>query len=142
MTQGTWKLVSPVILIQQLLESAGQVCHGPVILKRTKLSQKHLTIDITLTVSCARNSDTGQIMVASPIPSLDKPSSPSTSSKTSNQNTSRHFLRIYRGKDGWIINFVDMVTLLASLGVNAGSSDGEMILLSFEKPSLTIHKEA
>src|SRR5258707_13568040 len=100
MTQGTWKLVSPVILIQQLLILAGQVCHGPVILKKTKLSQKHLTIDITLTVSCARNSDTGQIMVASPLPSPVNPSSPSTSSKISSQSISRPSLPICRGKNG------------------------------------------
>src|SRR6266404_286832 len=130
MTQPISKLVSPVTLIQQLLDSAGQVCHGPVILKKTKLSQKHLTIDITLTVSCARNSDTGQIMVASPLPSPAKPNSPSTSSKISSQNTSRPSLVIYRGKNQWIADSEDMDTLLRSLDVSAGFSEGGTIHLS------------
>src|SRR5258706_5256241 len=142
MTQLTSKLVSPVTLIQQLLDSAGQACHGPVILKKTKLSQKHLTIDIALTVSCARNSDTGQMMVASPLPSPANPSSPSESSKISNPNTSAYSLPIWNGKDGWTVSYDELVTLLASLDVSVGSLEDATIPQSSERQLLTIHREA
>src|SRR6266403_565782 len=142
MTPPTSKLVNLGTLIQQLLVSVGQTCHGLEALSATSNSQNPLTIDIILTGLCVKSSDMDQTMEASPTPLPPNPSSPSTSSKTSNPNISKHFLRIYRGKDGWIVNFVDVVTLLHSLGESAGSSEGEMILLSFEKPSLTIHKAA
>src|SRR6266403_2408905 len=140
MTQPISKLVSPVTLIRQLLDSAGQVCHGPVILKKTKLSQKRLTIDITLTVSCARNSDTGQIMVASPLPSQPKPNSPSTSSKISSQSISEPFLRTSIGNDGLMINFEDLDFWLRSQGASDGSLEDVMIQQCCAKLSHMIHK--
>ncbi len=140
MTQGTSKLVSPVTLIRQLLESAGQVCHGPVILKKTKLSQKHLTIDITLTVSCARNSDTGQIMVASPLPSPLKPNSLSQSSPTSSPNISGLFPLTLNGSTGWRITYDDLDTLLASPDVRDGFLVDETTLTLSGKQLLMILK--
>src|SRR6266403_4371044 len=106
MTQHIWRLANLETHIQQLLASVGLHSHGLATLKRIKGLQNPHTIDITLTVSCARNSDTDQTMEANPTPLPANPNSPSTSSKISNQNTSGHFLRICRSKDGWIVNFV------------------------------------
>src|SRR5260370_17627794 len=96
MTHPIWKLVNLGTLIQQLLVSVGQTCHGVEVLNVTSNSQNPHTIDITLTGLCVRNSATDQTTSANPTPSPANPSSHSTSSKTSSQSTSDHFLRIYR----------------------------------------------
>src|SRR6266403_2867640 len=105
MTQHIWRLANLETHIQQLLASVGLHSHGLATLKRIKGLQNPHTIDITLTVSCARNSDTDQTMEANPTPSPANPNSPSTSSKISNQNISAHSLPIYIGKDGWILSY-------------------------------------
>ena len=140
MMEDTLKLAKVATLIQQLLDSVGQTFPGQAFLKQIKISPSNYITDITLIVSCVRNSGMAPTMVESPLPSPANPSSPSTSSRISNPNTSKLSLPIYRGRSGWIINSVDMDTLLASLDASDGSSEGDQINLFFEKQSLTILK--
>ena len=74
--------------IQQLLEYVGLPSDGPVILRKIKASQNGHTIDITLTVSCARNWDTVQTTVDSLRHLLRSREFLSASSETSNSNIS------------------------------------------------------
>src|SRR5258706_1520308 len=142
MTPPTSKLVNLGTLIQQLLVSVGQTCHGLEALSATSNSRNPLTIDITLTGLCVRSSDTDQTTEANQPPSLLKPSSPSESSKISNPNTSAHSLPIWNGKDGWTVSYAELVTLLASLDVSVGSLEDVTTPQSSERQLLTIHSEA
>src|SRR6266403_671134 len=140
MTQPTLMPANLGTLIQRLLESVGRTLNGLGTLNEISFSQKLPTTAIIHIDLCVRNSDMEAIMEANPIPSPANLSFPSTLSRTSSPNTLRHSLRIYYGRSAWIVNSADMDTLLASLGENVGFSVGETIQLSFEKPSLTIHK--
>src|SRR5882724_6249023 len=102
--------------LQQLLEFVGANSLGQANLKWTNKSLSDHSIDITLTVSCVRNSDTEATMEASHQPSPFKQPSPSQSSLDSNQSTSEHSLLIYVGTDGLTVNYDNLVSLLASLG--------------------------
>src|SRR6266403_1364785 len=140
MTQPTSTHANLGTLIQRLLEYVGQALNGLGTLNEISFSQKLPTTAIIHIDLCVRNSDMEAIMEASPIPSLDKPNSPSMLYRTSNPNISKHFLPIYRGRSGWTISSAAMDSLLHSLGVSDGFSEGEMIQLSFEKLSLMTPK--
>src|SRR6266403_5458871 len=133
MTQPTLMLVNLGTLIQQLLESVGQTCHGLEALSVTSNSRNHRTIDITLTGLCVRSSDTDQTMGANPTPLPANLSFPSTLSRTSSPNTLRHSLHIYHGRTGLMVNYGDTDTLLPLLEENGGSLEDEMILPSYGK---------
>src|SRR6266403_4929511 len=140
MTIDIWLLAKAETLIRQLQEFAGPTLNGQVILREIRFVLSNPTTATILIDLCARNSAMDQTMGANPIPSPANLSFPSTLSRTFSPNTLRHSLRIYYGRSAWIVNSADMDTLLASLGENVGFSVGETIQLSFEKPSLTIHK--
>src|SRR5258707_3544901 len=128
MTPSTSKLVNLGTLIQQLLVSVGQTCHGLETLSVTRNSQNPLTIDIILTGLCVKSSDTDQTTEANPTPSPANPNSQSPSSKISSLSIFKHSLLISPGRDGWTINYEDLVTWLHSQDVSDGSSADVMIL--------------
>src|SRR6266404_3334235 len=140
MTQPISTPASQAILIQQLLESAGLAFLGQATLEEIRILPNNPTTDITLTVSCARNSDTVPTTEASPLPSPARPNSPSTSSKISSQSISEPFLRTSIGNDGLMINFEDLDFWLRSQGASDGSSEDVMIQQCCAKLSLMIHK--
>ena len=140
MTQHTWKLANLETHIQQLLESVGLHSHGLATLKEIKGLQSPHIIDITLTVSCAKNSATVPTMEANPTPSQPKLSSQSPSSKISNPSISEPSLRTYNGKDGLMISFEDLATWLRSQGASDGSLVDEMTHLYCAKVLHMIHK--
>src|SRR5258706_13064284 len=104
MTPPISKLVNLGSLIQQLLVTVGQTCHGLEAMSAISNSRNPLTNDITLTGLCVRSSDTDQTSEANQPPSLLKPSYPSESSKISNPNTCAHSLLIWNGQDGWTVS--------------------------------------
>src|SRR5882762_2392837 len=128
--------------IQQLLECVGPNSLGQANLKWTNKSLSDHSIDITLTVSCVRNSDTDRTTVVSPQPSPSKPPSPSQSSSGFNPNTSKHFLPILDGMDGPTISYDELASLLLSQGVNVGSSADVRSPQPLGRLLLMIHKEA
>src|SRR5882724_1912449 len=129
MTGDTSMLLNQETCIQQLLRSAGLICHGPMTLKKIKLLRKRHSTDITLTVLCARNSVMVPITAGSPQPSQCKPTSPSRSSSDSSSNISVPSLRMYVGMNGPMISYSDLDTLLHSLVENGGSLEDVTILL-------------
>src|SRR6267154_115833 len=114
--------------IQQLLECVGPNSLGQASLNWTDKSLSETSIDITLTVSCVRNSDTVPTTEANQQPLPCKPISPNQSSLGFSQSTFEHFLPIYGGTDGLILNYDSLVTWLASQGVSVGFLEGEMTL--------------
>src|SRR5258707_15866058 len=121
MTQDISMPVSLVTLTQQLLEFVGPAYRGLAISSVIKQSLNPLTIDTTLTVSCARSLDMAAIMSASPKPSPPKPDSQKPLSEIFSRSTSVPFHLTYVGTDGWILNFEHSDTLLRLLEENAGS---------------------
>src|SRR5271166_418872 len=75
-TAATSTYVSLATLTQQLLSLCGLDLGGPGTVARIARSQTETSIDITLTVSCARKSDTAQTSEANPQQSPSRPSSP------------------------------------------------------------------
>src|SRR5882762_212224 len=128
--------------IQQLLECVGPNSLGQANLKWTNKSLSDHSIDITLTVSCVRNSDTEVTMEASPQPSPSQPPSPSQSSSGFSANTSKHFLPMYDGRLGPTISYGSLVSLLLSQGVSVGSSGDARSPQPLGRLLLMIHKEA
>src|SRR5882762_10071107 len=128
--------------IQQLLECVGPTLSGQVIWQETRKSPNNLSTDITVTVSCAKSSDTARTTEASPQPSPSKPPSPSQSSSGFNPNTSKHFLPIYDGMLGPTISYGSLVSLLLSQGVSVGSSGDARSPQPLGRLLLMIHKEA
>src|SRR6266704_572877 len=129
MTQDIWKLANLETHIQQLLESVGLHSHGLVTLKKIKGLQSPHTIDITLTVSCARNSAMEVTMQGNQKPSQPKPDSPKQSSETSSPSIFVHFPRTSGGTAGLILNLEQLETLQRSVEENGGSLDAETIQL-------------
>ena len=140
MMEDTLKLAKVATLIQQLLDSVGQTFPGQAFLKQIKISPSNHITDITLTVSCVRNSGMAPTMVESPLPSPANPSSPSTSFKISSQSISKPFLRTSTGNDGLMINFEDLDFWLRSQGASGGSLEDAMIQQCCAKLSHMIHK--
>src|SRR5258705_7999157 len=128
MTQVTLSLANLETLIQQSQEYAGLLCRGQVILSMIKLQLNSRIIATIHTDSCARNSDTVLITVENQTPSPANPNSQSPSSKISSLSISKHSLLISPGRDGWTINYEDLVTWLHSQDVSDGSSADVMIL--------------
>src|SRR6267142_1164549 len=100
--------------IQQLLECVGPTLSGQVIWQETRKSPNNLSTDITVTVSCAKSSDTARTTEASPQPLRFKQPSPNQSSSDSSQSTSEHSLPIFDGMHGPTINLDSLVSWLAS----------------------------
>ena|SRR6266446_4113891 len=121
MTQGIWKLANLETHIQQLLESVGLHSHGLVTLKKIKGLQSPHTIDITLTVSCARNSAMDRTMEGSQRPSPDKLGSQKPSLEISSLNTLERFPPIFGGTDGLTLSLEQSEILQLSLDENGGS---------------------
>lgn len=115
------------MFILRLLASAGLNSIGRAALKKIKPSRNGRTIDITLTVSCARSSDMDPITEVDQLPLRNKPSSPSLLSSTSNLNTFERFLPTLDGTAGLKISSVELDSWLTSLGGSAGSLVVEMI---------------
>src|SRR5882762_1792661 len=128
--------------IRQLLECVGPNSLGQANLRWTNKSLSDHSIDITLTVSCVRNSDTDRTMEASPQPLRFKQPSQSQSSLDSSQSTSEHFLPIFDGMAGPTISYADLVSLLLSQGVNVGSLEDARSPQPLGRLLLMIRKEA
>src|SRR6267154_852423 len=126
--------------IQQLLECVGPNSLGQATLNWTDKSLTETSIDITLTVSCVRNSVTGRTTEANPPPSQCKPTSPSRSSLDFSPSTSELFLPIYDGMGGPMISYDDLVTWLRSQGVSVGSLEDVRSPQLSGRLLLTIHK--
>src|SRR5258708_3869462 len=142
MTGDISRQLSLETCIQQLPECVGRTLGGPVTSSEIRLSRNDHSIDITLTVSCAKSSDTARTTEASPQPSPSKPPSPSQSSLDSNQSTSELSLHIFDGTRGPTINFELLASLLRSQGVNVGSSADAQSPQPLGRLLLMIHKEA
>src|SRR5882757_7552999 len=128
--------------IQRLLECVGPTLGGQVTWQETRKSPNDHSTDITVTVSCARNSSMEATTEASPKPSPCKPPSPSPSLSDFSLSTSRHFLPIYDGTNGPMINYEELDSLLRSQGVGVGSSVDVLKHPLSGRLSLTIHREA
>src|SRR5882724_6243112 len=126
---------------QQWLESVGLTFLGPMISNEIKLLPNGRSTVITLTVSCAKSSDTAPTIKANLQPSPSRPTSPSQSSANSSLNTSTLSLVIYDGTDGPTMNSRRLGSLLPLLEERGGSLEGVTIRLLNEKVSLTIPKE-
>src|SRR6266702_5774532 len=140
MTQDTWKLANLETHIRQLLESAGLHSHGLVTLKKIKGLQSPHTIDITLTVSCARNSDTDQTTQVNQKPSPNKPDYQKQSSETFSRSIFGRFPHTSGGTVGWTPNLEQRETLQRSVEESGGSLAVEMIHPLSGKPWLMILK--
>src|SRR6266704_50190 len=134
MTQNTWKLANLETHIQQLLESVGLTSLGQATLRKTKLSRKHLTTDITLTVSCVRSWATVATTSDNPKPSQPKPDFPKPSLETSNPNILELSRHISNTTGGLILSFEQLETLQRLLDGKDGSLDVEMIHLHSARP--------
>src|SRR5271166_4468052 len=75
-TAATSTYVNLGTLTQQLLSLCGLDLGGPVIITLIEVSPSGRSIDITLTASCARRSDTAQTSEANHQQSPSRPSSP------------------------------------------------------------------
>jgi len=136
------KHVTQETLTRQLLEFVGLTLVGPAISSEIRTSLSDHTIDITLTVLCARNLDTDRIMGELPSRLLHSRISQSESFSNSSPSTSKPFPPMSDGNNGWLPKYLigEIWSLLQA--ARDGSWDVEMIRQRSGKLLHTIHKEA
>ena len=137
-TDSSSTLWNLAIFTQQLLDLYGPSFHGPVTSKEINISQKDRSIDITLTVSCAKSSDMDPITAVNPTPSPSKPISPSPLSPSSSPNTSPPSPPISNGKPESLRTSLTEAIWSVLWAEKGGSMDVGMILRLSEKLSRTI----
>src|SRR5258708_36796934 len=115
MIQDIWKLANLETHILRLLASVGLTSNGLAYLKTIRISKNNLITDITLTVLCARSSDTEVTMEVNLRPSPPKPSSPKPSSEISSQSIFAPFHPTSGGMVGLTLSLEQLEALQRSL---------------------------